>query len=42
MMIDLALEPKSVMSANVAKAKNHKSHALNDYLGKHDPFKDAT
>jgi predicted Zn-dependent peptidase len=26
------------MSANVAKAKNQKSHALHSYLGHYDPF----
>lgn len=38
MLCDIALEPKSVMSANVAKAKNRKSHALYEHLAKFDPF----
>lgn len=38
MMIDIALEPRSVMAANVAKAKNRKSHDLAEHLGKFDPF----
>jgi len=37
-MIDTALEPKSVMSANVAKSKNKKSHALKNHLAKYDPW----
>lgn len=40
MMVDCALEPRSVMSANVARAKNAKSHELADHLGKFDPFGD--
>ena len=42
MMVDLALEPRSVLAANVAKSKNAKSHALHDYLSKYDPFADNT
>lgn len=38
MMVDLALEPRSVMAANVAKAKNQKSHDLFNHLCKFDPF----
>jgi predicted Zn-dependent peptidase len=38
MMVDIALEPKSVLSANVARAKNRKSHDLHKYLHKYDPF----
>lgn len=38
MMVDIALEPKSVLSANVARGKNKKSHDLNHYLHKYDPF----
>ena len=38
MMVDIALEPKSVLSANVAKAKNQKSHDLFNHLPKFDPF----
>ena len=38
MMVDIALEPRSVMSANVAKAKNRASHDLSTHLGKFDPF----
>ncbi len=37
-MVDIALEPKSVMSANVAKSKNQKSHDLFNHLAKYDPF----
>jgi predicted Zn-dependent peptidase len=42
MMVDIALEPKSAMSGNVARSKNKKSHDLHGYLGKYDPFKDAS
>lgn len=38
MMVDIALEPRTVMSANVAKSKNHASHALHEHLSKYDPF----
>ncbi len=38
MLTDIALEPKVVMSANVAKAKNRKTHALHHHLEKYDPF----
>lgn len=38
MMVDCALEPRSVLAANVARAKNAKSHELNDHLAKFDPF----
>jgi len=38
MMIDIALEPRSVLAANVAKSKNRKSHELNEHLSKFDPF----
>ena len=38
MMVDIALEPRSVMAANVAKAKNQKSHDLFNHLAKFDPF----
>lgn len=38
MMVDLALEPRSVMAANVAKSKAGKSHALKEHLQKFDPF----
>lgn len=37
MMVDLALEPRSVLSANVARSKNKKSHDLDHYLHKYDP-----
>ena len=40
MMVDLALEPKSVLAANVARSKNRKSHDLQKHLGKYDPFSD--
>lgn len=38
MMVDIALEPRSVLAANVAKAKNRKSHDLSEHLEKYDPF----
>lgn len=38
MMVDIALEPRSVLAANVAKSKNQKSHDLSNHLGKFDPF----
>lgn len=38
MMVDCALEPKSVLSANVAKAKNRKTQALKEHLSKFDPW----
>lgn len=38
MMVDLALEPRSVLAANVARSKNHKSHDLFNHLSKYDPF----
>jgi len=38
MMVDIALEPRSVLAANVARSKNAKSHALQDHLNKFDPF----
>ena len=38
MLVDIALEPRSVMAANVAKAKNRKSHGLAHHLAKFDPF----
>lgn len=38
MMVDIALEPKSVISANVARSKNRKSHDLHNHLAKFDPF----
>jgi predicted Zn-dependent peptidase len=38
MMVDCALEPRSVLSANVARSKNAKSHELADHLAHFDPF----
>lgn len=38
MMVDIALEPRSVLAANVAKSKNQKSHDLANHLHKFDPF----
>jgi len=38
MMVDIALEPRSVLAANVARSKNQKSHDLYKHLGKYDPF----
>jgi len=40
MMVDIALEPRSVLAANVARSKNHKSHDLYKHLAKFDPFSD--
>jgi len=41
MMVDIALEPRSVLAANVARSKNHKSHDLYKHLAKFDPFSDT-
>ena len=38
MMVDLALEPRSVLAATVARSKNKKSHDLLKYLHHYDPF----
>ena len=38
MMVDIALEPRSVMASNVARSKNAKSHDLYNHLSKFDPF----
>jgi len=38
MMVDIALEPRSVIAANVARSKNRKTHDLHKYLHKYDPF----
>jgi processing peptidase subunit alpha len=38
MMVDIALEPKSVLAANVARSKNAKSRDLYNHLAKFDPF----
>lgn len=38
LMVDIALEPRSVMAANVARSKNQKSHDLFNHLYKYDPF----
>lgn len=38
MLVDIALEPRSVLAANVAKAKSRKSHELAHHLAKFDPF----
>lgn len=40
MLVDIALEPRSVMAANVARSKNRKSHDLHKHLHKYDPFSD--
>lgn len=40
MLVDCALEPRSVLAANVARAKNRKSHDLAHYLHHYDPFAD--
>lgn len=38
MLVDLALEPRSVLAANVARSKNRKSMDLHNHLNKYDPF----
>ena len=38
MMVDIALEPRSVLAGNVARSKNAKSHDLFNHLAKFDPF----
>jgi processing peptidase subunit alpha len=38
MMVDIALEPRSVLAANVARSKNAKSHDLYKHLANFDPF----
>jgi predicted Zn-dependent peptidase len=38
MMVDIALEPRSVLAANVARSKNRKSHDLSKHLHNYDPF----
>ena len=38
MLVDISLEPRSVMAANVAKAKGKKRHELAHHLAKFDPF----
>jgi predicted Zn-dependent peptidase len=40
MLVDIALEPRSVLAANVARSKNRKSHDLHKHLHKYDPFSD--
>ena len=40
MMVDIALEPRSLLAANVARSKNQKSHDLHKHLCKFDPFAD--
>lgn len=42
MLVDLALEPKSVLAANVARSKNRKTHDLHKHLHKYDPFSENT
>ena len=38
MMVDISLEPRSVLAANVAKSKSKKSLELAHHLAKFDPF----
>jgi len=38
MMVDIALEPRSVLAANVARSKNQKTHDLHKHLSHYDPF----
>jgi predicted Zn-dependent peptidase len=40
MLVDIALEPRSVLAANVARSKNRKTHDLHKHLHKYDPFSD--
>lgn len=40
MLVDVALEPRSVLAANVARSKNRKTHDLDKHLHKYDPFSD--
>ncbi len=40
MLVDIALEPRSVLAANVARSKNKKSHDLHHHLNHYDPFID--
>ena len=42
MMVDIALEPRSVLAANVARSKNKKTFDLHHHLSKYDPFIDNT
>ena len=42
MLVDVALEPRSVLAANVAKSKNRKTHELNAHLSKFDPWMNNT
>lgn len=37
-MVDVALEPRSVLAANVAQSKNQKSHDLANQMSLFDPF----
>lgn len=37
-LVDIALEPKSNLTGNVARAKTKKTHDLHHYLEKYDPF----
>lgn len=37
-LVDMTLEPKSVMTGNVARSKTKKTHDLHHYLEKYDPF----
>jgi len=41
MMVDIALEPRSTLAANVARSKNGKSHDLYNHLRNFDPFADT-
>ena len=38
LLVDAALEPRSVLAANVARSKNRKTHDLDKHLHKYDPF----
>lgn len=37
-MVDIALEPRSLLAANVGRSKNQKSHDLDNHLHRYDPF----
>eukprot|EP00824_Muranothrix_gubernata_P021031 TRINITY_DN4316_c0_g1_i1.p1 TRINITY_DN4316_c0_g1~~TRINITY_DN4316_c0_g1_i1.p1 ORF type:complete len:499 (-),score=81.33 TRINITY_DN4316_c0_g1_i1:9-1505(-) len=38
MMVDCAMEPRSLIASNIARVKNHKIQNLNKYMKQEDPF----
>ena len=40
MMVDIALEPRSVLAANVARSKNKKTHDLHHHLHKYEKIEE--